>query len=319
MSERTEEPVATGSVLQTRRRIVDLLPGYLLQRRAGWTPASSSAGSVTLSDYLLLRRVAIERDAGPIPMVELQANLPDPYRTLDPILKGLPLLVARGLLDHRDDAYVLTAAGNELLTRNERAANDYTARRLRLLPDDLSRLASTLSDLAERLRQAPEPAIKAHQERVPRLRRFDQRQTPSVRLEYALYALQRARDDAHIAAWRAAGFRGPPLELLSRVWAGASMIAELVEQARGRMRAEDVAALVDELDRDGLLSLEDPAVTITERGRAVRDAIERETDRVFFAPWPAIDAEWVVDQLEALGASLSPHSLSDDPGGPPDQ
>jgi hypothetical protein len=136
-----------------------------------------------------------------------------------------------------------------------------------------------------------------------------------VQLEYALYALQRARDDAHIAAWRAAGFGGPSLELLSRVWAGTSTITELVEHIRGRMRAEDVTALLDDLERDGYVSVKYQAVTISNRGRDVRDAIERETDRVFFAPWPDIDAAWVAEQLEALGASLSPHSRFDDSGG----
>ena len=300
---------------QTRRRIVDLLPGYLLQRRTGWTPMSHLPDSITLPEYLLLRRVAIERDEGPIPYAELQANLPNPYSIIDPILDGLPRLVELGLLDQLRDAYALTPAGTAVLMRNERAANDYAARHLRLLPDDLIRLASMANDIAERLHQAPEPANKAHQDRVPRLRRFDQRQTPPVQLEYALYALQRARDDAHIAAWRAAGFRGPSFELLSRVWAGAATSTQLVEQTHGRMRAEDVTALLDELERDGYVSLEYPVVTIADRGRQVRDAIERETDRVFFAPWPDIDAGWVSDQLEALGASLSPHAHDDDSGG----
>ena len=49
-----------------------------------------------------------------------------------------------------------------------------------------------------------------------------------------------------------------------------------------------------------------PAVTITGHGREVRDAIERETDRVYFAPWPVIDAGWVRGRLEALAAALTP-------------
>ena len=294
---------------ETRRAIVDLLPGYLLHRRTGWTPAPEPAGRITLPEYLLLRRVAIERDDGPIPFAALRANLPNPYSIIDPILDGLPRLVELGLLDQVGDAYMLTSAGCQLLTREDRGAHDYAAGRLGLPPNDLARLAPTLHDIAERQRRAPEPADKAHQDRVPRLRRFDPRQAPPMQLEYALYALQRARDDAHIAAWRAAGFRGPPFELLSRVWAGAAAtIAELVEQTRGRMRAEDVAALLDELERGGYVTLQGAAVTITGRGRNVRDAIERETDRVFFAPWPAIDAGWVCGRLEALAAALSPQA-----------
>ena len=263
-------------------------------------------GYITLPEYVLLRRVAIEREDEPIPAAELRANLPDPYSLVDPILDRLPRLVELGVLDRSGDIYALAPAGRELLTRSERAANDYAATRYYLPPGDLERLASALHDVTERQRLAAEPADKAHQDRVPRLRRFDPRRTPPVMLEYALYALQRARDDAHIAAWRAAGLGGPALDLLSRVWAGdARTSAELVELTRGRLSPQDVAAQLDDLARDGYVTLQLPHLTITGHGRDVRDAIERETDRVYFAPWPEMDAEWVRGRLEALAASLS--------------
>lgn len=292
-----------------QRAIVNLLPRYAHTRRAGWTPPSVMPGRITLPEYLLLRRVAIERVDAPIPYAELRENALNPYSTVDPFLDQLPRLVELGLLDQSDAEYTLAPLGRDLLTRGERAANDYAAGRIRLPPNDLARLASTLHDVAERQRRAPEPADKAHQDRVSRLRRFDQRQTPPIQLEYALYALQRARDDAHIAAWRAAGLQGPELELLSRVWAGeASTSAELVELTRDRMHLhpEDVATLLDKLERDGYVVLDFQAVTISGRGRAVRDEIERETDRMYFAPWPEMDAEWVCNRLEALTAALTP-------------
>lgn len=298
----------------TLRAIVDVLPRYAHARRAGWAPASAMPTPVTLPEYLLLRRVAIERDAAPIPYAELRANALDPYRIADPFLDRLPRLVELGLLDQSGDDYALTPLGRDLLTRGERAANDYAAGRIRLPFDDLTRLASTLHDVAERQRLAPEPDDKAHQDRVPRLRRFDQRQAPPIQLEYALYALQRARDDAHIAAWRAAGFRGPALALLSYVWAGdASTSTGLMELTRDRMRPEDTAALLGDLERDGYVTLEFPAVTITNRGREVRDEIERETDLVYFAPWPDIDAGWVRDRLLTLTANFASQVRSDEP------
>ncbi len=259
-----------------------------------------------MPEYVLLRRTAILTDAASIPDAELRANLSDPYCIHDPILNGLPLLVERGLLDQSGDVYTLTSTGHALLMHGEHAANDYTGDRLCLPSDDLVRLAATLHDVTERQRLASEPTDKAQQDRVPRLRRYDPRQTPSVQLEHALYALQRARDDAHMAAWRAAQFEGPAFDLLSRVWSGdASTVAELVERCRVRMGSEDVRRLVDELHRDGYLALDLPVVTITQHGRTVRDAIERETDRVYFAPWPPIDAEWVRDRLEVLVTGLA--------------
>lgn len=288
------------------RAIVDLLPRYLRQRRAGWTPLPEMQGRIALPEYILLRGVASEIDDAPVGYDELRAKLFNPYNTIVPILDQLPRLLKLGLLEQSGATYSLARAGHELLTHAEHSSNDYAAGRMRLPPDELARLAATLHDVAERLRQAPEPAAKAHGERIARLRRFDDREDDPVRLEYALYALWMARDDAHNAAWRAAGFRGPPFELLSRVWAGdASTREQLIELTRGSMRPEDVEMLLGELERDGYLVLRFPAVEITGRGRRVRDAIERETDRVYFAPWPALDAGWVRGRLEALVAALS--------------
>ena len=299
----------------TLRAIVDLLPRYAHSRRAGWAPASVTPIPITLPEYLLLRRIAIERDEGPVPHAGLRANALDPYRIADPFLDRLPRLVERGLLDRSGDDYALTPLGHDLLTQGEHAANDYAAGRIHLPPDGLARLASTLHDVAERQRLAPEPADKAHQDRVPRLRQFDQRQIPPVQLEYAMYALQRARDDAHIAAWRGAGFQGPALALLSHVWAGdASATSGLMELTRERMRPEEIAALLDDLEHDGYLTRRSQDVKITDRGREVRDEIERETNRMYFAPWPDIDAGWVRERLEALTANLDSQVRPDQPG-----
>ena len=125
---------------------------------------------------------------------------------------------------------------------------------------------------------------------MPHLRRFDPRQTPPVQLEYAIYALQRARDDAHIAAWRDAGLTGPMIELLSRVWTDTTTTVDhLAEHARGRMLAADVTETVEKLKRASCIVVNSITITITRFGRDVRDWIEDEADRMYFAPWPEID------------------------------
>ncbi len=287
------------------RSIIDLLPRYAHTRRTGWTPETLMPGRINLPDYLLLRRVAIERADEPIPLAELRANARNPYSTIDPFLDQLPILVILGLLDQSDDQYVLTSDGHELLTRGERAANDYAAGRIRLAPDDLERLSSTLEDIAERQRRAPEPIVKIHQDRVLLLRRFDSRTSPPIRLEYAIYALQRTRDDAHIAAWRAAGLRGPTLELLSWIWTSETVtMSDLVEQYRGRMYPLDISEALQELEHKSTLTINGTTITITSTGRDIREEIERETDRMCFAPWPSIDIDWVRDRLKAVTTQL---------------
>jgi len=271
-------------------------------RRLGWTPP----GSVPLPDYLLLRRVAIERGDKPVTFAALRKNAVNPYSTIDTLLDGLPRLVEFGLLNQFGDTYELTTVGRDVLTHSERDANDYAASCIHLLPEDLARLASTLQDVTERQRFAPEPADKAHQHRVPFLRRFDPRRLPPIQLEYAMYALQRSRDDAHIAAWRAAGLAGPEIELLSLIrTTGATTDGELVELAHARMRPGDVVAFLSRLERKGYVMVGTGKVTIRDRGREVRDRIEHETDRIYFAPWPNIDAGWVIGQLETMVVGLA--------------
>src|SRR6266508_1404440 len=95
-----------------------------------------------------------------------------------------------------------------------------------------------------------------------------------------------ARDDAHNATWRAAAFDGPTFELLGRIWAGeAGTRAELIERVGGSQRPEYVERGLASLIAQGYVDAEGDALRLTPAGRASRDAIEAETDRIYFAPW----------------------------------
>lgn len=283
-----------------RRAIVDLLPQYLPRRRRGFRGTSEL--TVELPDYLLLRAIAAETDPGSSASADdLRANLFNPYSTVRPVLERLPNLVAAGLLDQQGDRYTVSEPGQRVVAREEAAATDYTAARLASAPADLERLSTTLTHVAERLWRAGEPNTKPHQARVQRLRRIDPRTSPPVLLEHAIYALWMARDDAHTAAWREAGFDGPTFELLSQLWAGsATTVAALIERTQHDQQPEDVERGVNELAQSGYIQRDGERLTITARGQQTRDEIERETDRVYFAPWPPIDAPWVRDQIQAL-------------------
>jgi DNA-binding MarR family transcriptional regulator len=287
------------------RPIVELVPKYAHSRRAGWEPASACPAPLGVAEYLLLRRIAIEREHGPVSVAELD-HLRNPYATIDHSLDALPRLLELRVLSRSVAGYEPTSVGRATLQLGEQAANDATALRLSELSlDDLGRLASILHDIGEHQRLAPEPAHKSHQRLTPQLRALDPRETPPVVLEYALYALQRARDDAHIAAWRAAGFSGPDLAIVDALReSGSTTSAKLAERMRGSMHAEDVTMLVASLTRAGYVRRRASDLVLTDEARGVRDAIERETDRLYFAPWPDVDARWLVEQLERVVATI---------------
>jgi len=110
-----------------------------------------------------------------------------------------------------------------------------------------------------------------------------------------------ARDDAHIAAWRAKGLSGPHLDLLSRIWTGeAQSLTALTTALHSTQRPEDVVQGLTALSDAGYVHIDGQRLTLSDARRQMRDWIEEETDRVYFTPWPNLSAE----ELDRLYASL---------------
>lgn len=299
------------STEDSRRALVALLPQFLQRRRVGWPGQPIQQSGLERPAFFLLMAIVRELDPGTsATYADLLANLFNPYSTIRPALDLLPALVERGYLSQDGARYSVTAAGRALIVAAEQDARAYVATRRPAPEAEIAELAHRFEQIAARLWAAPEPAAKPHQQRLRRLPPPSTRSAPLVRLDEAAYQLWTARDDAHNAAWRGAGFAGPTFDLLSRLWAGeATTLDELAELVRHDQRREDVERGVRELIEAGyVVSTENQApktehqergiavgpaaLALTERGRATRDAIEAETDRIYFAPWPLLtDAE----------------------------
>jgi hypothetical protein len=211
-----------------------------------------------------------------------------------------------GLVDEKDGRWDLTSAGHELMKRLRREADLYLASLPSPLPpDELARLASLLGRAFEAIAAALDRRWQSH---IPRALRMagNGQSHPMVALENAVFGLWQARDDCHMAAWREAGLDGPTLDTLTRIWRGeASSDAELATKLTSQ-RPADVSAQLEKLRRDGLVAA-DGAPRTTEKGAKARQAIEEETDRLFFAPWPAdigSSAGWIRERLAAVNASF---------------
>lgn len=119
---------------------------------------------------------------------------------------------------------------------------------------------------------------------------------PHLALWHAATLLREHRGDGHLAALTAAELDG--LEaLVTHTATGKGMTPKWVFSTRGWTREEWDAA-VARLRERGLL---DGAGELTERGVALREEIERETDRLDAAPYARLGAEGVARLTELAG------------------
>jgi hypothetical protein len=271
------------------RDLVLLFPQFLMVRHHGWTglPHWLQTSGLELPILILLRDLVWETDPEEaLSRQEIESRLFNPYSTFNPIFDNLPLLVEKGYLFYADTGYLVTPRGRTLIEQVEQDTRNHIATRTPLPLPELTFLANRLEEIAQRMWQADEPTVKAHQARCHRFPPITT-DAPMVHLEAAVFALWMARDDAHMAAWRAKGFSGPHLDLLTRVWTReAQTLPALTTALQDSQRADDIAQGIRTLSEAGYVLVEGEGIRITEVGQRIRDWIEEETDRLYFTPWP---------------------------------
>lgn len=269
---------------------------------ADWIPRA--AQELGIDRPALLIALLVER-AGDAGLGERSAN--SVYTTKpDAAAPALAAAEGAGLIAKRGDRWHATDAGLALAQRVRKTSNGHLA--TIEVPDEAA--SRRLADLLERAFQAsanaPEPAVK---ERLPLGLGFRRAFRPTnalAALDQAIYGLWMFRDDCHIAAWRAVGFDGPTLDVLTRLWRDQPATRDELVPTLMQQRPEDVDSALERLRREG--RLEAGTLLLTERGRSERDRIEDETDRLFFTPWPddvGAEGGWIRDRLEEAVAAIS--------------
>ncbi len=283
--------------------LILLFPQFLTARRRGWTGLQSilQASGLERPHFFLLRAIVEETNPEEkLSRQEMEGQLFNPYSTFNLIFEALPLLVEKGYLLNTDDSYLVTPRGSALIEQTEQAVRNYVVTLTPLPSSELKSLAAILEEIAQRMWQADEPAIKAHQARCHRQPSVTTA-APMVHLEAAIFALWMARDDAHIAAWRAKGLSGPQMDLLSQLASGEiETLPALTAVLENTQHPEDVMQGITKLSEASYVLVEGERVTLTEAGRKVRREIEEETDRVYFVPWPPLSE----DELDKIYSSL---------------
>ncbi|MGW6979382.1 SCO6745 family protein [Streptomyces sp. NPDC054932] len=137
-------------------------------------------------------------------------------------------------------------------------------------------------------------------------------QAPHLRLWHATTLLREHRGDGHLAALLFAEL-DPVEALISHTATGRGMTAKWIKAIRG-WKQSDLDAATDRLRERGVL---DGAGGLTDDGRAVRERLEAETDRLDAAPYEHLGEQGLARLAElgsgfvtrAIGAGAFPRDL----------
>jgi len=282
--------------------LVPLFPEFLNKRRTKFTLPLRLMEELKIdrpSLFFAIGGVAPQGGGRPNEMWNPYATQWDQYQAASAAARDA------GLVHEKDGRWDLTPAGRDLVQRVRREADAYLA----ALPSplrasDLARLASLLGRAFEATAASLDQRWHVH---IPRARRMaGSAAHPMVALENAVYGLWQARDDSHMAAWRQAGLDGPTLDALTRVWRGEATSEVELAAKLTTQRPADVATELARLRRDGFVA-PDGALRTTDKGAQARQAIEDETDRLFYSGWPddvASSSGWIQEKLAVVNASF---------------
>lgn len=277
---------------------------YIERRRRAFLPEVqrlAAEADITESALLFLMYTRQLDTDGRVPLARLRRRAV--YATKEGWRARLEPALAAGMLESDEAGWHLTSRGRAQVEQAWLASRAHQ----RSLPLPAAPLRRAVAALEAIVRDAP----ARDDERLASVRRTAPPDRDSehlaVRVEQAMFETAVLHDDGHIGAWERAGYAGPVLDVLTRVWQGRDTHAALVEALASTQERADVDRGIAELVRRGDLVREGDAVRLTEQGRARRDAIEAETDRVGFARWPRGEAlEGLIADVDALAAALPP-------------
>ena len=203
--------------------------------------------------------------------------------------------------------YVVLPHAREVVRALDEAGDARAGEVVTMPGADLARIHELLAAIAEANLAAPEPPA-----RWGAVRRFRSasEDTPLVgRIREAALDCLAYRDDVHLAAWSVhadPATEGGLWNAFSHVWAGEARTPEAIASAAAFRRYDSAfyARALADLEARGWVTpgrgdtppaAEDGAYRTTPEGQALRDAVERQTDEWFFAPWAVLGDEGVAE------------------------
>lgn len=272
----------------TCRAVVAFFPEHIYRRFAGYNQEAVAKDAGVSVDAITFDSL------GSVPYAPLIAKdeilsvaryrWRTPYISVDPWTPVWHELVAAGYAVRADEGWSLSNRGTALCDHLYREARHYLES-LNFAPTQLRRLTAAVTLVAHGIPSDAERAMCARNG-LPLQQEI---RSDIVRLDRAISELWSFRDDSHIAAWEAAGYVGPTLDVLSQVWEGMNTIDKVASELEGKQQGTDVESQIDMLVEIGDIERHADLLTLTAQGKDRRNAIERDTDARYFRGWPSGD------------------------------
>jgi helix-turn-helix protein len=269
----------------TPRDVMALFPEYIFNRFSGYDEeslareAGLSVDAITFDSLASLPYAPQIADDGLLSVARYRWRRP--YLTRDPWTPIWEELIRPGFANRNGEKWFLTHSGAALCDELHRKSRRYLES-LDVGGLDLMSLSGELSALADQIPSDAERTICAHRG----LPLQDEIHSEIVRVDRCISELWNFRDDSHIAAWQAAGYTGPRIDVLSQVWEGKATVDQVVSALDFRQTRADVEHEIDALVEARELDRKGGSLVLTELGSDRRDSIERDTDARYFRTWP---------------------------------
>jgi len=303
--------ISTAQVTRARE-LHDVMEKYIETRRRAFSPyVQRIAADTGLSERAVLFFGYVRPLVNADLVTEADLKRRVCYQAKRPWVQRWQELVGTGHAEPATDGWRITPKGHALIDRFWAANREHQCS-LPLPAEPLRRVVSVIEAILKDVPSQPGERVHMIRRTAPDDR---PKQPDAVRVEFAMFELAVTLDDGHISAWRTAGYDGPSVDVLTRVWYGKERWDDLVQALSFTQEPADVERNVRELIERGDLAREGDRVTLTAQGRGTRERIEQETDRLGLARWPSGAAlESLIADVSALVAGLPPEDQL--PSGP---
>jgi hypothetical protein len=224
-----------------------------------------------------------------------------PYTAAEEYLLRMSTAAGLGFMEEvAPGEYHLTPAGRSAVKHFIDTARAAIAEVDPLPLTNARRLANLLDRLVQYSLETPPPpknwSIRLSEKLMP------DAEPPLPYIEQAISCLYAFRDDAHLAAWRNSELSATAFEALTLMWRKeARSLIQLADRLAYRGHPSHVYAdALAELRERGLVTGAPEALRVTQAGQRLRDQIEEDTNRYFFAPWSCLDETEKREMIDLL-------------------